>query len=178
MQIRKKSGEFAFVTLRIGGPIPVYSENQNTGSVAVFKLQKPTFGVALQSARNCTIENLVFLGASKLKNSPEAIMARPEKSLESEESIRFNRYSPSNAIVIDPFAFNIQRENQYLGFSKYYRNKSRGGSSMVLIRGCTFDRHYIALANNPSARVQNGDNIRIENSHAKRIHTFWSAGQT
>ena len=175
---QQKSGEFKFVTLRIGGAIPVYSENQTVGSVAVFKIKNPTFGIALQSARNCTIENLVFLGCSKLENSPEAILARSAKNLKKEKSIRTNRYSPSCALVIDPFAYTIQKENQYPGFSDFYTNRKRSGSSMVLIRGCTFDGHYIALANNPSAYIQNGDNIRIENSHAKRIHTFWSAGQT
>ena len=78
---QQKSGEFKFVTLRIGGAIPVYSENQTVGSVAVFKIKNPTFGIALQSARNCTIENLVFLGCSKLENSPEAILARSAKNL-------------------------------------------------------------------------------------------------
>lgn len=38
--------------------------------------------------------------------------------------------------------------------------------------------NYIAIANNPSEGIQNGDNIRAENCHVKRGHTFWSAGQT
>lgn len=49
---------------------------------------------------------------------------------------------------------------------------------MVLIRGCAFFKHFIAIANNPGKGAQNGDNIRAEQCHVNTCHTFWSAGQT
>jgi hypothetical protein len=46
------------------------------------------------------------------------------------------------------------------------------------IRGCSFHNYYIAIANNPSNGVANGDNIKVEDSYVESCHTFWSAGQT
>jgi len=49
---------------------------------------------------------------------------------------------------------------------------------MITIRGCSFSNFYIALANNPSTGVSNGDNIVAENCHVASCFTFWSCGQT
>ena len=49
---------------------------------------------------------------------------------------------------------------------------------MLTIRGCSFINHYIAISNNSSNGVKNGDNVRVENSHVKTCKIFWACGQT
>ena len=175
---KNNSGEYSFVTLTIGGTTATYAGDQNIGKTVVFKLKQPTFGLALQSARNCIIENIVFEGCSSFSTNPVEILNQKNINLESRFKVVTNSFSPSCAIVIDPFHKNVPSNDQYLGFNENYSNKSTGGSSMVLVRGCSFFQHYIAIANNPSANVLNGDNIRAENCHVSTCHTFWSAGQT
>lgn len=175
---QKKDGEYFFVTLTLTGPIAAYSGNQLIGKTAVFNLKNPTFAVALQSARNCVVQNIVFQGCAKFNNSANEIINWSESKDAKKSNINTNINSPSCAIVIDPFHKQVSTENQYKGFLDKYSNASRGGSSMILMNGLSFSNHYIAIANNSSGWVQNGDNIRVENSHAASCHTFWSCGQT
>ena len=174
----KSNGEYHFTTLTLSGHISTYSANQKTGSTTVFKLRKPTFGIALQSARNCVVENISFVGCAVYTSDPKRIIEWKVSDWGIKANARINQYSPSCAIVIDPFHKNVPRFEQYPNLNNKYTNSSKGGSSMILIRGCSFSNHYIAIANNPSANIQNGDNISVEHSHAKLCHTFWSAGQS
>jgi hypothetical protein len=172
------NGEYGFVTLTIGGGVATYAKDQNIGKVVVFQMKRPTFGLALQSARNCVVENIVFEGCAKFSNDPKEIIQIEAASMNKKYNIINNPFSPSCALVIDPFHKNISTHDRYKDHENRYTNLSTGGSSMVLIKGCSFFQHYISIANNPSANVQNGDNIRAENCHVSTCHTFWSAGQT
>jgi len=172
------NGEYGFVTLTIGGGVATYAKDQNIGKVVVFQMKRPTFGLALQSARNCVVENIVFEGCAKFSNDPKEILQIEAASMNKKYNIINNPFSPSCALVIDPFHKNISTHDRYKDHENRYTNLSTGGSSMVLIKGCSFFQHYISIANNPSANVQNGDNIRAENCHVSTCHTFWSAGQT
>lgn len=171
-----KSGDFTFVTMVLSGHIPAYSSNPKIGSTTTFKLHNPEFGVAFQLARNCVVRNIVFEGCARFSGKPEDIIDR--KLNESSQHIKTNRFSPSCAVVIDPFHTTVPEKDRYANHTALYKNKARGGSSMLLIQGCSFFNHYIAIANNTSAAVANGDNIRAEQCHANNVHTFWSTGQT
>ncbi len=171
-------GEFFFTTLTLSGHISTYSSNQRLGSSTVFRLRKPTFCIAFQTARNCVVENIVFEGSSTYTGNISHILNGTEKDWGQASNARTDIFSPSCAIVIDPFHVNVASDHRYPGCSDYYKNQATGGSSMVLIRGCSFTKHYIAFANNPSGVITNGDNMRIEQSNVSFCHTFWSAGQT
>lgn len=173
-----ENGEYGFVTLTIGGDVATYAKDQSIGKVVVFQMKRPTFGLALQSARNCVIENIVFEGCAKFSNERKEIINMDTGNIEKKYNIINNTFSPSCAVVIDPFHKNILASDRYKDCENKYTNLSTGGSSMVLIKGCSFIQHYISIANNPSSNVQNGDNIRAENCHVSTCHTFWSAGQT
>lgn len=175
---KKNNGEYNFVTLTIGGNTSTYAGDQNIGKTVVFKMLKPTFGLALQSARNCVIENIVFEGCASFSTNPSDIINQSNSNTDRKLNTITNTFSPSCAIVIDPFHKGVPIKDQYNGHQVNYTNSSTGGSSMVLVKGCSFFQHYIAIANNPSANVQNGDNIRAENCHVSTCHTFWSCGQT
>lgn len=172
-------GEYFNTTLTISGAIPSYSKDQDAGNTTVFELtDSNSFCIAIHKARNCLIENIVFLGIADYPTSDADIANRTDAEWENSK-MRLNSYSPSCAIVIDPFNEDIDVDDQYPGFENYYSNSAtNGGSSMLSIKGCSFDQHYIAIANNPSSGIQNGDNIRVENSSVKRCHTFWACGQT
>lgn len=175
---QKSNGEFGFVSFQLSGHISAYSPNQNIGSTTVFKLKKPTFGVALHLARNCIVQNIVFEGCADYNHEKIKNINWSEPVDDSNSMTRGNLNSPSCAVVIDPFHKNIPTKNRYPGFDGYYSNKQTGGSSMVLIKGCSFFKHYIAIANNPSGQIANGDNIKVEQSSASLCHTFWSCGQS
>lgn len=175
---KNKANKYYFVTLTLTGPIAAYSSDQKVGNTAVFKMKNTGFGLAIQLARNTVIKNIVFEGVAKLPTLPEEIIAFSADSNQQNSNIVTNINSPSCAIVVDPFHENVTKTNRYIGFDNYYTKEGNGGTSMLLIDGCSFINHYIAMANNPSAYNANGDNIRMTNIHAKNIHTFWSAGQT
>lgn len=173
-----RNGEFQFVTMHLSGPIPAYTSNQAIGGTAVLRYSGKGAALSVQSARNFIIENIVFEGNAPLFDSPQEISQSTLAEWGNEGRVSTSRYTPHCAIAIDPFHIQVPRQERYSGFDNYYSNISNGGSSMVSIRGCSFYRYYIAIANNPSNGVANGDNIRAENCHVSHCHTFWSAGQT
>lgn len=174
----KENGEYNFTTITLRGHIPAYTPNQAIGSTTVFKIHHKGFGLALQLSRNSVIENIVFEGSATYSTDIKNIMEFTADEWGIKANANTNSFSPSCAIVIDPFHVNVPKNEQYKDLSKLYTNQSNSGSSMVLIKGCAFFNHYIAIANNPSNGVQNGDNIRAEQCHVNTCHTFWSAGQT
>ncbi|MBO6517689.1 MAG: hypothetical protein JJ975_14175 [Bacteroidia bacterium] len=175
---QQPNGEYFFTTITISGHISTYSPDQRIGSTTVFKMRNPTFGIAFQLARNCVVENIVFEGCAQYTNNIETILTASLEDWGEAARARTNSNSPSCAIAIDPFHREITSQNRYPGMEQYYKNQGSGGSSMVLIRGCSFSKHYIAVANNASGKVANGDNIRVEQCNVSTCHTFWSAGQT
>jgi Pectate lyase superfamily protein len=174
---QKTDGNLSFVTLTFSGHIAANYLDQKMGSTTVFKMKNPTFGIAIQLARSCIIENIVFQGCANYTTDSKSIIDWKDDQWGAKSNAITNRYSPSCAISIDPFHNAVPVNERYLGQSKYYNNSVNGGSSMILIRGCSFFNHYIAISNNSSGVVQNGDNIRAENCHVSTCHTFWSCGQ-
>lgn len=172
------NGEYTFIRLTISGHVPAFSHEQRFGASTVFHSRAAGFTLAIQSGRNCLIENIVFEGSGLQPDSVEEIFGSSDKEWEQSGKSRTNRFSPHCAIAIDPFYRNISNKDYYPGYNGYYSNTSNGGTSMLTIRGCSFSRYFIAIANNPSDGVSNGDNIRSENCYVSYCHTFWSAGQT
>ena len=175
---RKSGNEYEPTTFTLSGNVSCYSNDQNIGKTTVFNLDSATFCIAVQEVRNCVIENIVFKGGAEYTTEIKNIIEWDDDDWGVNAGARTNRYSPSCAIVIDPFDNVLSGTNQYPYFSDYYTNSSTGGSSMLTIRNSAFNSHYIAIANNPSSAIQNGDNIRAENCHVKLCHTFWASGQT
>lgn len=175
---KQPNGEFQFVTMHLSGPIAGYTSNQAVGGTAVLRYSGKGFTIAIQSARNLVIENIVFEGNAPLFQNAKEISSSAIADWSDRGEISTGRYSPHCAIAIDPFHRQVPEDQRYPGFDSFYSNSSNGGSSMVTIRGCSFYRYYISIANNPSNGVANGDNIRAENCHVSNCHTFWSAGQT
>lgn len=167
-----------FITIKITGHQAAYSSNQRIGSTSVLRLRNADFGIAIQGARNCTIENLVIRGEAGYYENTQKIETWSDYEWKNRFNVSTNRFSPSCGIVIDPFHKNVPIQDRYSGFEHLYKYKTNSGSSMILIKGCSFLDHYIAIANNPSNGFQNGDNIRAEQCHVNSVHTFWSAGQS
>ena len=175
---KNNNGEYTYVTLKLIGAVQAYSPNQNIGKVTVFRYKGKGFALALQAARNCVIENIMFEGGFDYSNNFNDEMYQATDDIWIKNfNPRQNASSPSCAVAIDPFHKNIPNQQQYNQLSPYYSNKSVGGSSMVLIRGCSFFKQYIAIANGVSGHCMNGDNVRAENCHAQVCYNFWSAGQ-
>ncbi|GEM_PF-6924587 len=173
---QQSSGEYRHVTLTLTGPAPAYSADQRIGSVAVFEVGKNNFGVGVHKGRNCSIQNIVFKGQTIYRANQAELLGFGPNSWE-DIPVRKNKNSPEAAIVIDPFHKSTSDRDKYPGFERFYSNNSGGGSSMIKISGCSFSNFYIALANNPSSGVSNGDNIVAKNCHVASCYTFWSSGQ-
>ncbi|UTW63111.1 hypothetical protein KFE98_02850 [bacterium SCSIO 12741] len=172
--------EYSFVGFTISGIQSPYDASQELASSTVFWLRDSSFCLAVQEARNAVIENIVFYGDAMAYESM-SLKKWVENTLNDWGAVagaRTNRYSPSCAIAIDPFHQAITGTNRYPGHENRYHNTQQGGTSMLLIKNCVFRDHFVAIANNPSPGVQNGDNIRAEHCHVKFCHTFWAAGQT
>jgi hypothetical protein len=171
-------GEYFFVTLKLSGHTQAFSSNQQIGATSVLKGSGPGFTVAVQNARQCVIENLVFEGPTMNFHTPKQILNTLPKDWNRNGDLRINRFSPNCAIAIDPFHKEILAADQNPGFKDFYSNSGSSGSSMILIRGCSFSQYYIGIANNPGLGTSNGDNIRLEDCHVTSCHTFWASGQT
>ncbi len=175
---KNNNGEYNYVTVKLIGAVQAYSPNQKIGKVTVFKYNGKGFTLALQSARNCVIENIMFEGGfDYTKNFDDNMYQAGDEIWTINFNANKNAYSPSCAIAIDPFHKDILFSNRYDKLSTYYTNKSNSGSSMVLIRGCSFFKQFIAIANGVSGYCMNGDNVRAENCHAQVCYNFWSSGQ-
>jgi hypothetical protein len=164
--------DIQFVTVHLKGHVPVYDTDQKLGETTVLVIPQEGFALAVQKARNSRIENIVFQGRYKGAKDLKAI-------LDMGPGLRKEvQYSPPCAIAIDPFHVKVPLARRYNGYSHWYEYNSNAGSSMLTVSNCAFLDMEVAIANNPSLGVNNGDNIRVENSHVKRCHTFWACGQT
>lgn len=175
---KQTSTRFGFITLTISGHIASYSSNQSLGSTTVFKSKHKGFALAIQKGRNCVIENIVFQGPANYTANPSKILTQSDQEWTQSPYVSGNQYAPTCAIAIDPFHESIERNSRYENFYDSYSDDAIGGTSMLLIKGCSFTQFYIAIANNPSGGVRNGDNIRAEDCHVSLCHTFWSSGQS
>lgn len=175
---RTRGSEYSFITMTLSGHTPAFSPDQRFGPLTTFRSHSPGFAVAVQLGRNCLIENIAFSGNTKIFNSVSEIFNADKSDWADGKAINISRHAPHCAIAIDPFHQEVGRGERYEGFDNYYTNQSAGGTSMVTIRGCSFYRFIIAIANNPSYGVSNGDNIRAEHCHVSNCHTFWACGQT
>lgn len=175
---KTETEEYQFVSIHLSGNIPAFSSEQRFGATTVFRYEGSGFCISIQSARNCLIENIVFEGNGISLSKPSEIINAEIANWGKNGSIRTNRFSPHCAIAIDPFHKAVITSDRYPGFIEFYSNSSNGGSSMLLIKGCSFRKYFIAISNNSSNGVSNGDNIRAEQCYAEDCHTFWAAGQT
>jgi hypothetical protein len=171
------NGELFFITMHLKGHAPAIDSDQRIGATTVLKSHSGGFALAIQKARNCVIENIAFESSGPLFTQAKQIVeSKAEDWKIGMNSI--NPFSPHCAIAIDPFINAVSPADRYPDEDQYYTNSSTGGSSLLLIRGCAFTRFYIAIANNPSNGICNGDNIRAEQCYVGNCHTFWSCGQT
>jgi hypothetical protein len=171
-------GEYFFNTITISGHVVAFTPIQSIGMTTVLNVRHRGFGFAFQLARQCVVENIAFLGCAKYNMTAANIINNTEEDWGEKGNQNIGVFAPSCAIAIDAFHSNVPKSERYADAQKYYTNKGTGGTSMLTIRGCAFERFYIAIANNPSANVANGDNIRAETCHVAFCHTFWSCGQT
>ncbi len=165
---------FDMVSLTLKGPIPCYSPSRKIGVSTVLKKNFDGATIVLQRGRNCRIENFTFVGELDKMNDPVSILSA---SFDLSKDLSF-QYSPRCAVVIDPFHKDVPEFARYDGHDKYYKNNSRGGSSMISIKGCSFVQEDLCIAVNPSNGVQNGENIIAEECHVQRCDVFWASGQT
>ncbi len=175
---QRTDGGYNYVNYHITGNVPVYS---TTGAPTRLEVSDSCHvGFVVQKGRQITISNIAFEKETNFFNiDEEEIILWEDSTWESETNSRMNRYSPTTAIAIDAFDDGITGINQYPQLSSYYTyNGSVAGTSQLTIEGCSFVGFYMGIANNPSSKIANGDNIRVANCHAKWLHTFYACGQT
>jgi hypothetical protein len=169
--VKKPSAEYTFVTLTVKG------QSFLVGSSTTININNANgFGFAVEVGRQVIFDNINFVGQSP--NPPGISSVITWSDAQWTSGVRNNRYSPHAGIVIDCYHSSIGSSDQYPGMSAYYSNSSTGGTSQLTINNCTFKRLVVAIMNNPSGAMANGDNITASHCYFESNKVVWGCGQT
>lgn len=176
--IYKKSGsEYSFVTLTLEGASKTFASSVIAGTK--FSLNYVNgYGIGIQKGRNCEINNIEIQNSTQIAPNFRQTVEWADTSWSLSGTIRDNLYSPSCAIVIDPFHVSVTGGNQYPTKTSYYTNSSTGGTSHTHIDGCAFYYNLVTILIAPNGSTQNCDNITMENSTISNTKIAWATCQT
>ncbi|HEY0678057.1 MAG TPA: hypothetical protein VGD17_07215 [Chitinophagaceae bacterium] len=166
-----KAGEFTFVTATLKGSNFLVSPGTSLTCNDV-----NGFSVAVQSGRNVKIENITFVGQAPQPGNYKNVITWTDAQWT--KGVRNHPNSPYAAIAIDPFSSSVPGDARYPRSASFYANKRTGGSSMILIRDCSFKYFVAAIAVNTSIDIYNGDNIVATGCYFEMNKNVWVTGQT
>ncbi len=133
-----------------------------------------SFGIGSQGCRNCVIKNMAIFCADGLNGnfSKDTLLNYTNAELATyfSQFVRTDGDSPNAAIVIDPFSNGSA--SKYPLWSTSY-SSSFSETSQFTIEGVSIAYSYVGIAINPGGVNQNGDNIRLTNSHVEKVGIGW-----
>lgn len=143
---------------------------------AVLVNNADSFGLALDHVKGARVRNLTFLGQNTALTSLTPHQVLEDMTTNWFNGVRSNSLSPHAAIVIDPFDSTTSSGDRYPGFSSYY-NTSSGGSTDVVIEGCTVRFFAVGYCISPRGTAQNGEAIMIRDCWANYNYAAVSTGE-
>lgn len=169
---KRSSAEYDFVTLTLRG---------NTNFVAATTQftcsNKNAFCLNIQRGRSVVIENIRFNGSAPSITGLRQMVEASEATYTA--GVIANQYSQHNAINIDAFHSSVPWNQRYPDVSPdWYSNSSRGGTSMVTIRNCSFVNFVNGVIESPAGIIQNGDNVVVSDCYFEANKNCFSSGQT
>ncbi|HYC27866.1 MAG TPA: hypothetical protein VEB42_03605, partial [Chitinophagaceae bacterium] len=170
--IGKKDGpEYGFVTLTIrGNTNTVFPATQFTCN------NKNAFCLNIQRGRSVMVENITFIGSGPSITGLRKMVETSDAAYTS--GLIANQFSQHNAINIDAFHSSVPRNLRYPDADEWYSNASRGGTSMVSIKSCSFVNFVNGIMESPTGSIQNGDNVVVSDCYFLSNKNCFSAGQT
>ena len=159
----KKNGpsDYSLFNLTIRGTQNVYSEHAGTGGATVFKWPNfVPFGLGIQGARAVQIERIAMQGYIPEITKSQIIYSEPD------EIFPQSRYSPSAAIVIDPFSPSTPPDGGYIGFTSSYDNSL--SSSDISIQESFIEKFPTGIVITPNGQTQQADSINIDRTRIRR----------
>lgn len=170
------AGAYAFFNLDLVGAV-----NANAGltgqSTKIKCSHTNTFAIGLQTARSCTIENLLIEGGRVDGSKSSYQIATFDVTQWAVPGVRDEVYSPYCGIVIDPFGTSVPIDGGYPGMSSYYK-ASAAGSSGVSIRNCYIYYFVVNVMISPSGTTSNAESINVYNCRLYNSKVAWAAGQS
>lgn len=154
-------GDYGFFNLTIRGTQNVFSEQASTGGSTVFKFPNAVdFGIAIQGARAVQIERIAIQGYMPEPTKEQINYSDPD------DIYTQSRYSPSAAIVIDPFGTSLPPDGGYPNFTSYYDNNR--SSSDISIEECFIEQFPTGIVISPNGETLQADSINIDKTRIRR----------
>lgn len=169
-------GEYTTFNLDLIGEV---NANAAVGSRAtmITCTHKDTFGLGIQTARSCTVQNILFVGAFSAANKSYTDIVLGDVNDWEQTGVRDERYSPYAGITVDPFGDAIPVDGGYPGLSAYYM-PSASGSSGISIRNCYISNFVVGFSISNNGYTPNAESINIYNSRIYLTKVAWSSGQS
>lgn len=156
----KDGSKYGFFNLTLEAGQMSYGANANVGGTTVFNCTGVA-GIMIQSCRGVTIENIVIKGPMQTRFDISKHLGWSDEELLEGYPHEHGQYNPSAAIVIDPFAANVEGQ-RYSAYKQYY--KGDNGSSWIRISGCVIEDYPVGIVISPHGNFLNAENITIEKS--------------
>lgn len=171
--IAKKAGaDYGFVTIAMRG-----NSNAVPQTTQFNCTNKNAFCLNIQRGRSVLIENIKFTGSGPSITEPRQMVEASEAAYTA--GLIANQFSQHNAINIDAFHSSVPSNLRYPDVApSWYTNTSRGGTSMVTIKNCSFINFVNGVMESPSGTIQNGDNVVVSDCYFEANKNCFSAGQT
>lgn len=157
--------DYAQVSLHMEGA--AFAKNTPTKyTTNIFATFTDGFALGIQKGKGCLISNIAFYG---MYQKPSSMTTLDIDTLPFEKwgdgRICVNRASPYSGICIEPFgnpaSYDPVTYVMYKGFESWYLpDMSRGGSTAIQIRGCSFNGFAVGTMITPSSQA-NGEEIDV-----------------
>jgi hypothetical protein len=147
-----------------------YSSADGSGTVFDFSTLTNSFGIGIQGGKGCIIRGIKLIGAWHPPKLTPTEFYNSGYGTAPAGNCRNTRFSPSSAIVIDPFGPRVPSDGGYQGsdgsgnpLSSYYRG-GMNGSTGIELSGIFFANWLIGLITSP-----NGGTFNAELLHAHHL---------
>lgn len=152
--------QYSTVTTTIYGDDNMWSG----GICTIISDFKDGFALGIQRGKGVIVKGIIFQGKYTPPNITFDSIYRTTLSQYKDTSVRDTRYSPSAAIVIDPFSGNIPSDGGYPQMISWYKGPQvRSGSTGCRFEDITINNHNIGFITSPNGYTQNAEILTFEN---------------
>lgn len=134
--------------------------------------------LVIQGSRRVRVQDVVFIGTNSFVANTSDMW---DTSVFLVSGIRDNRYSPSCAIVLDPFLAGNpggSASNRYPALTAYYTSAyDQASAGQTEILGCHFIQWNVGIMNSPSASTLGGDGLTMRDCIFDTCQWAYASGQ-
>lgn len=172
-------GQPEFTNIKLRGNKPVAMGGASGGETQLHATFNDGFVIGLERCKGCEVSNFIITGTNQLNYGLDSSWNKNATFLKNGH--RFNRFSPTVGIVVDPFGAvddsTTDRFPQWLSYYTYV-TPGNGGSTVCIFRNNKVDGFAVGMLLSPQNTTQNNEGHWIENFFVSNVKYGYASTQS